>query len=103
MSTAPKWTRESPKVLLGLLLGILAYQGKQICSRMDALEKNQVRIMVHLGLPPVASEPGHTLKIGVKTASGAAPAGIKEIKEFKHPEKKGMENPLDTPMSPKVE
>ncbi len=61
----------------GLFLALLVYQGSEICERVDALERNQTQIMVRLGIPPVASD---TLGIGVKTACGAPPAEINEIK-----------------------
>lgn len=41
--------------MTSVLLAVLAWQGRILLSRVDALEKNQTRIMVHLGIPPVAS------------------------------------------------
>jgi len=52
--------------MLAALLALLVYQGKQIENRIDRLEKNTTRIMVKLGIEPVAR--GDTLESGVKNA-----------------------------------
>lgn len=53
------------KVVAGLLLALLVWQGKTMCDRVSALERNQIRIMVCLGIEPVASESWNSLKISV--------------------------------------
>jgi len=65
------------KILMGILLSLLAFQGKQtlslltfqgkqVLTRLDRLEATQTRILFTLGIPPVAS---HTLDFQVKNAS----------------------------------
>lgn len=44
------------KTVAGLFLALLVYQGKCLCDRIDKLERNQVRIMVCLGIEPVSWE-----------------------------------------------
>jgi hypothetical protein len=65
------------KVTAGLLLGLLAWQGREMCARVTRLEVNQTRMMVTLGIPPIA---GDTLKIQGKRPVAAACERIKEIK-----------------------
>jgi len=48
--------------MAGLLLAMLAYQGKCLCDRVSSLERNQVRIMVALGIEPVVSNSWESLK-----------------------------------------
>jgi len=54
------------KVVAGLFLSLLAFQGKQILGRLDRLEATQTRILFTLGIPPIAS---HTLDFQVENAS----------------------------------
>jgi hypothetical protein len=61
----------------------VAYQGREILGRLDALERNQTKILVHLGIPPVGRD---TLDFGVKNRDLAPLARINEIKP-----------PMDTP------
>jgi hypothetical protein len=44
------------RVLAGLLLALLTYEAKGLCDKVDSLERNQTRIMVSLGIEPVAGE-----------------------------------------------
>jgi len=50
----------------------VAYQGKTLLHRVDLLEANTIRIMVHLGIPPICESgsetEGYTPKIRVKNA-----------------------------------
>ncbi len=73
------------RVVGSLFLALLLWQGNQICARVDALEHNQTLIMVHLGIPPVASD---TLGFGVKSACAQPPAEINEIKPLQDTPKK---------------
>lgn len=41
------------KLLAGLLLAMLTYQGKCLCDRVSAVEATQIRICVWLGIEPV--------------------------------------------------
>jgi hypothetical protein len=50
------------RVLAALLLGLLAWQGKNLCAkvdkldeRLDGVEKRQIAIGTRLGLPPEAA------------------------------------------------
>lgn len=58
------------KVLASLLLALLAWQGKSLCERVAGLEVNQVRIMVHLGIEPIAGE--NPLNLGAWGSLAAA-------------------------------
>jgi len=60
-----------------LFLACLLYQGNQILTRLETLERNQTRILVHLGIPPCATD---TLDSGAKKPIPAPWQGIKEIK-----------------------
>jgi len=74
----PPWGLETAlKVLATLLLALLAFQGKEILRRLDALERNQTKIFVALGIPPVAMD---TLDFGVKAACLGPGKSINEIK-----------------------
>jgi len=75
----PRPVRTDPilKVVLSLLLALLAWQGKQLCERVGALERNQIKIMVELGIPPVASD---TLDLQGKNTLFAGSPTINEIK-----------------------
>ncbi len=64
-------------MIAGLFLGLLVWQGNQICARVSRLEVQQTQILVRLGIPPVASD---TLGFGVKTAAADPPSEINEIK-----------------------
>jgi len=64
-------------VVLSLLLALLAWQGKQLCERVGALERNQIKIMVELGIPPVAAD---TLDLQGKNTLFAGCRTINEIK-----------------------
>ena len=44
------------RVLAALLLGLLTYQAKCLCDRVERLESTQNRICVRLGIDPVAGE-----------------------------------------------
>lgn len=44
------------KVVAGLFLSLLVYQGKCLCDRVESLERNQIRIMVSLGIEPISWE-----------------------------------------------
>ena len=48
------------KLVASLLLALLVWQGKTLCDRIGSLERNQVRIMVTLGIEPIALEPHET-------------------------------------------
>ena len=52
---------------MGLFLALLTWQGKRLVDRIDAIERNQVGIMVHLGVKPAAEYHG---KWGLWTATG---------------------------------
>jgi len=53
---------------VGLFLALLTWQGKRLVDRIDAIERNQVGIMIHLGVKPVAAE--YHGKWGLWTATG---------------------------------
>jgi hypothetical protein len=55
MSRRQQLTDQALKVVGTLFLALLAWQGKSTLSRLDRLERNQTVILVHLGIPPVAS------------------------------------------------
>jgi hypothetical protein len=74
----PPWAVETAlKILATVCLAFLAWQGKEILRRLDTLERNQTRIFVALGVPPVAAD---TLEKRVKTPLFATDRRIKEIK-----------------------
>lgn len=54
----------------GLLLAVLVWQGKSLCERVGSLEKNQVRMMVKLGIEPIALE--NPEKVGFWGSTAAA-------------------------------
>lgn len=95
MSTHGQRTNQALQIALGLLLSLLAYQGRLICEhvsqRLDRLERQQTLILVHLGIPPVACD---TLESGVKNGLCAGSEEIKRIKLARCPENPGY--PLDT-------
>lgn len=72
------------KTLAAICLALVTFQGKQILTRLDTLEKNQQAILVELHLRPVAA---HTLDSGVKTPPLAYLPGISEIKPVATPQK----------------
>jgi hypothetical protein len=47
---------------VALLLALLLWNGKGLCDRIHALERNQEQIMIHLGIYPVAT--GNVVKQG---------------------------------------
>lgn len=55
------------KALATALVALLVYQVKQVNNRIDRLEKNQAKIMVWLGIEPVAAV--DTLENGVQNPS----------------------------------
>ena len=57
---------------MGLFLALLTWQGKRMVDRIDAIERNQVVIMVHLGVKPVAAE------YHGKPGLGVAPGGVSQ-------------------------
>jgi len=58
------------RILAALLLGLLTYNGKCLCDKVDRLEATQNRICVRLGIDPVSWEsPG---KLGLIRPLGAA-------------------------------
>lgn len=61
---------------------MLVWNAKTLVERVDTLERNQIRIMIVLGIPPVA---GHTLEIGEKKPVLAACESINEIKPVATP------------------
>ena len=70
-------TDQALRVTAGVLLALLAWQGRDICARLTRLEMNQTRLFVALGLPPVAGIPSKSwYDLGPCPAS----AGINEIK-----------------------
>jgi len=68
----------------------VTYQGREILARLESLEANQTRILIRLGLDPVAQD---TLDFGVKTRDFATLAGIKEIKPGCHTLKNWAHSP----------
>jgi hypothetical protein len=74
MSTHLQRTERALTGLASILLAVLAWQGRELLSRVSSLEKNQTRIMVHLGIPPVAN----TLENGVNPGVFAASEEIKQ-------------------------
>ena len=40
------------RAILGCLAALLIWTGNALCDRVDRLESNQIRIMVHLGVSP---------------------------------------------------
>lgn len=56
MNTSKLPTDYLLKLLGGLLLSLLVWQGKTLCDRVGSLERNQVRIMVSLGIEPISWE-----------------------------------------------
>lgn len=77
MSTHLQRTERALTGLASVLLAVLAWQGRELLSRVSALEKNQTRIMVHLGIPPVAR---NTLENRVNPAFPTCQREINEIK-----------------------
>lgn len=49
------------RIVVALLLSLLIWDAKGLCNRISALERNQVRIMVHLGIEPVSLFDGERL------------------------------------------
>jgi hypothetical protein len=70
------------RVTAGVLLALLAWQGRDICARLTRLETTQTRILVTLGIPPIGAD---TREIGVKTGVLAAAERIKRIKPGENP------------------
>jgi hypothetical protein len=74
----------------GALLAVLAWQGREILGRLDTLERNQTKILVHLGIPPVGRD---TLDFGVKNRDFATLPTIEEIKSGCHTLKNWAQSP----------
>ncbi len=64
--------------LVGLVLALLAYQGKTLISRVDRLERNTMQILVCLGIPPVCH---NTLDSGVQNGRFGPMQEINHIKQ----------------------
>lgn len=63
------------RLLGGLLLALLTYQAKCLCDRVSCLERNQVQIMVALGIPPVAHKARKIYGTQAASAQGFANHG----------------------------
>ncbi len=79
--------------MAGLTMTLLVYQGNQILSRLDTLERNQTRFFIALGLPPVAAD---TPIFGVKAALSAPCNQSNQSNQGPYPENPG-EFLLDAP------
>ena len=55
------------RVVAGLLLALLCWTGNKLVNRVERLEANQQRLMVRMGVEPIAHE-----KRGLWRASGTA-------------------------------
>jgi hypothetical protein len=66
------------KILAVLLLALLTWEGKCLCTRISSLERNQTYMMGKLGIPPIAAgNPPKQGLFGVAAASEQNPANQK--------------------------
>jgi hypothetical protein len=75
MAKIPDRTDGLVRLLGCLLVAVLGLQLKTIGDRVATLERNQVRLMVSLGVAPVALEAPDTTDSGVNTARFSPCAG----------------------------